>query len=137
MPRLLLIVVLAALAVACAPAAVAPTATPRPSASPTSVGSPGTGGKCTDSLPSGFTCVTGKVQVQSGAPVGGVCVNVGPVANCPFRSDAQGNWAIEVPSGVQFQVSFTVDGKERAKLDLTPSFLSGGKKEWPTPVSID
>ena len=126
---------LALIAVACTPAPAAPT--PSPSPTPAAVGTIGTGGKCSDPVPNGFTCVTGKLQVRSGAPVGGVCVNVGPVASCPFTSDAQGNWAVEVPNGVLFQVTFSVDGQQRGKLDLTPSFLSGGKKEWPTPVSID
>lgn len=123
------------LATACTRAAPTPTTTPTPT--PVVVASPGTGGTCGDPVPAGFTCVTGQVQAQSGAPVVGVCVTVGPVATCSFSSDSAGRWKVELPSGVHFVLTFRVDGRERARAELTPSFLSGGTKEWPTPVSID
>lgn len=124
---------------ACGPAAVTgtPAPTPRPRPSPTAVGTPGTGGHCSDPVPSGFTCVTGQTADPSGAFVGGVCVNVGPVASCPFFTDDQGRWRAELPNGVEFQLSFWSGGKERGRIDLTPSFLSGGTKEWPTVVVVD
>ena len=123
------------LATACARAEPAPSATP--TASPIVVASPGTGGTCGDPVPAGFTCVTGRVQAQSGAPVVGVCVAVGPVPTCSFSSDASGRWRVELPNGVHFILTVRVDARERGRAELTPSFLSGGTKEWPTPISID
>ena len=125
-------------ALACSPQAAAPSASPTPSATPTPVvvASPGNGGTCSDPVPSIFTCVKGIVRAPSGAAVAGVCVNVGPVANCPFFSDTDGNWRVEVPNGVEFILTFWANGKEQARVDLTPSYLSGGTKVWPTAVVI-
>lgn len=132
------LVLAVALVAACAPAVTStPQPTQRPRPSPTAVGTPGTGGHCSDPVPSGFTCATGTTADPSGALVAGVCVNVGPVANCPFYTDDQGRWRAELPNGVEFQLSFWSGGKERQKIDLTPSFLSGGTKEWPTVIVID
>lgn len=129
----MLVLLLAACGATTAPA----TPMPRVIPSPTTVGTPGNGGVCADPVPDGFTCVTGVTQLPSGALAGGVCVNVGPVANCPLYTDTQGTWRTMLPNGVRFILTFSVNGTEKAKVDLTPSFLSGGKKEWVTPIVIE
>lgn len=113
-----------------------PSPSPTPSPTPLVVASPGTGGACSVPVPSGFTCVTGVVRAPSMAAVVGVCVNAGPVANCPIFSDGEGNWRVELPNGVEFIVTFWANGREQARVDLTPSYLDGGTKTWPTPIVI-
>ena len=81
--------------------------------------------------------MTGRAQATSGAAVGGVCVKIGAVTNCSFFTDAKGSWRAELPNGVRFIVSFSSYGQERARIDLTPSFLGGGTKPWPTPIVIE
>ena len=124
-------------AVACASSGPPPTASPRPIPSPTAVGSPGTGGTCGDPVPAGLTCVTGTTQAPSRAAVGGVCVKIGEAPSCSFSTDAQGGWRAALPNGIRFILTFSSYGQERARIDLTPSFLSGGTKEWPTPIVIE
>lgn len=131
-----LLVIGVTIAISCAPRSVPPPASPRTTPPPVVVASPGTGGRCADPVPAAFTCVTGRTLAPSGAAVVGVCVNVGEVTSCPFHTDADGSWRVELTNGVRFIVTFWSSGQERARIDLTPSFLNGGTKAWPTPVVI-
>ena len=112
-------------------------APPSPSPTPAIFASPGTGGTCDANLPPGFTCVTGRTTTVSGGAAAGVCVNVGQVTNCPFYTDIDGNWRTQLPNGVEFIVTFWVKGEQKGRVDLTPSFLSGGVKTWQTNIPIE
>ncbi|MBM4420451.1 MAG: hypothetical protein FJ034_02465 [Chloroflexi bacterium] len=108
------------------PATAAPTPAPTPTPAPATGYAGGIASASGPTIP-GFTRYSGRVvDSVTGAGIAGACVYAGPPVDCPkpnLNTDAQGNWAIDFPTGPTWEFNFQ-HPLYNSKLQLTGAAIA-------------